>query len=100
MTEYERIREQAIKIIIGDTEPVYNATWLSALDKTIKILSLVEIRADDQDLTSYISFNLGLLQGEVGGLFENYPENFNLIMNKLGSKLREEGFVRVIPKGR
>jgi len=76
---------------------------LSATNEAIKaqvdkLLKLVRIEADSQDLASAISINLGYLAVEIGELFDNYPENFNKTIPKLGEKLKEAGFVRCLSK--
>ena len=50
----------------------------------------------EADLISSISFNLGILHIEIGSLYENYPTNFNLTMERLRKVLSEQGWVREV----
>ena len=61
-----------------------------------QILSIkgIRIEADNQNLASWVSFQLGILNVEVGNLFENYPNNFNLTMKRLEDELKKKGWVK------
>lgn len=104
MTEQE-LRETNTRFI---GEHTYNKPWeeLSGSEKVDAVIIENQIHeaykeanyvrlADDQSLVSHISYNLGLLQAECGRLFDNYPENFNLIMSKLDERLKKTGFRNV-----
>lgn len=47
-----------------------------------------------QDISSEISYQLGMLQDEFGALFDVYPHNFNRIMLELGRILVDKGYTR------
>ena len=49
----------------------------------------------EKQITSDISFQLGLLQGKHGMLFDQYPSNFNKIISELGKALVKAGYRKV-----
>jgi len=51
------------------------------------------------DISGEISFKLGLLIGEFGELFDNYPDNFNRIMLELGRMMADKGYHK-LPEGK
>lgn len=53
-------------------------------------------QVEDVNITPEISYYLGMLIAEHGQLFDNYPINFNTIMEKLNEKLLSAGWVKKV----
>jgi hypothetical protein len=51
-----------------------------------------------QELSETISYNLGLLQGEHGMLYQDYPRNFNKIIPLLAETLSSLGYRLIKPE--
>ena len=90
MTEYERAKKQIEDIILN---------WKTSLDeKMTQILSLVEIRADDQSLPPNPYFDMADAMKGIASPQYCHAQRAREDMLKPDSEGRR--FIKVIPKGR